>query len=127
MKQLHPLRYDCVCGGIGGEIQIFMMAGVVVAKYQTLRRIDVTVREHQPVDDDFYIYEFTEMKDRSLDKINLAASKPFMRASFIIGGAKGMSCRTGYALCSTFYSAFLSTTASAARACLVWNNSFTVA
>jgi hypothetical protein len=43
---------------------------------------------HESVYRRFYIHKLTQVKERSIDEVELAADEPFMRAPLVIGDVK---------------------------------------
>lgn len=81
---------------LGGKVQAFVMAGIVVAQEELVARVNVMIRIHQALNLVFNIDKLAHVEHRTVHEKNFAANDPLMRAAFVKGHVEGLRDGTGF-------------------------------
>jgi hypothetical protein len=71
--------------GIGSEIQLLVMSGVVVAELQLLANVHVLIDVKQTLHGGFDVDEFPQVQHGAVYKVDLTTDKSFVSAPLIVG------------------------------------------
>lgn len=75
---------------VGGEIELLMMPGIVVAKPSLLLRVHVWIDVQQTFHRGFDVHKFPQVQHGTIHKVQLTADKARVRAPFIVRHVRGL-------------------------------------